>query len=261
VHAQHIEHTLSLGLPESDAEPIKRLSVIANGPSASLFPFAERGQWRLPTLAVNGALKPFTDHGKAPKFWAACDPQELVANFLNEIPEETVYLVASKCHPAVFRRLRNRDVRVWHINDHPATDGLRRVPVASSVTLCIISHMHRAYGYRAFETYGWDACYGENGQHHANQSQQTNTSLAEVTLTIGAHQVQKVHKIDWLDWLPQPHWLEDTFEGGRAFKTNSTWAVEAQDAVMQLHDAPYTVKVHGDGMIKAILAEKGIGNG
>lgn len=269
----HIAHALSLGLPEFDDGPLKTLSVIANGPSASLYDFDTPG----PTLALNGALKLFTDRGKAPTYWACCDPQALVADFLVNPPLETVYLVASKCHPLVFQMLQGRDVRLWHIDDHPMVKtGHRAIPVASSVTLCAISLMARVYGVRHFETYGWDACF--NGtEHHAGQHiNEDDYPDNTVSVSVGATQITTPPKRPptplesllnatalrinrfavWLAQLkpiPQP---TQGFEGGTDYLTTSTWAAEAQDATVLSHYADYTINVNGDGMVSAILASR-----
>src|SRR6185369_7368494 len=95
----HVAHANTLGLPRSNQDA-KVLRVIANGPSAVLAPLDG------PVLALNGAIQLFHNSGRVPMFWAACDPQELVADFLpDNPPRETIYLVASKCHPKVFEKL------------------------------------------------------------------------------------------------------------------------------------------------------------
>lgn len=73
----HVEHAMGLGLPEVGDFEFPRpdlLNIVASGPSA-------RGAASLLTaytLALNGALKVFTDAGSHPSFWACCDPQEMV---------------------------------------------------------------------------------------------------------------------------------------------------------------------------------------
>lgn len=236
--ADHIAHACSLGLPEADSAPLKHLTIIANGPSARLFDVRRAGcnhhEEPIDTLAVNGALKLFTDQGQAPTYWACCDPQELVADFIpDDPPRNTTYLVASKAHASVFRKLRDRDLRLWHINDHPIPQGRRAVACASSVTLCALSLMRGAFGYRVFDTYGWDACY-EGLQHHASERPLAELPQGTVHLKVGTTVV------------------DDEFVGGRSFYTTTTWAAEAQDAMIQLHHSDYQVNIHGDGLIKAI---------
>lgn len=247
----NIAHARSLGLPAADADPIRTLTVVANGPSARLF----NPLIRTDTLAVNGALKLFTDAGTYPTYWACCDPQALVADFLIDAPEETIYLVASKSSPLVFQMLADRDVRVWDVDDHPTSKGPRSVACASSVTLVAMQLMRDAFGYRAFETYGWDGCF--NGtEHHAGQHSDTRPDNF-VQVTVGATLIPAPVMPQWMIergfrfMNNQPH-----YEGGRTFDTTSTWAAEAQDAVVQMHYASYSVRIHGDGLIKAILESR-----
>lgn len=236
--AEHIAHSLSLGLPEADPGPNKRLTVIANGPSAQHAPLDGD------TLALNGAIRLFHNSGRSPTYWAACDPQELVCDFLPDIPpKDTIYVLASKCHPKLFARLKDRDVRLWHVNDHPIPEGLNKVHVASSVTLVALPMMRRAFGYRHFDIYGWDACYEEIApgviKHHASDLSMTDYPEDTVTLTIGATQHE-----------------DGSFTGGRPFRTTRTWALEGQDAMIQLTYADYGFTIHGDGMIKALYANR-----
>lgn len=214
---QQVAAALALGLPEADAAAIETLRVIANGPSALGAPLDG------PTMAVNGAIRLFTAKGLAPTFWACCDPQALVADFLDIVPDETVYLVASKCHPAVFDRLKGRDVRLWHIEDVP---GRRNVPTASTVTLCAIALMRRL-GWRRFETWGWDACFLD-GMDHASAQPIGKINLVTVTI------------------------------GDKAFHTTPAWAVEAQDAWRQLAMADYEVDVRGPGLVAEMLSFQGV---
>lgn len=234
----NIAHALSLKLPEADDKPNRKVIIVANGPSARLFDIKARDH-SVPTVSINGSLKLFTQIGEAPTYWMACDPQTLVADFLIEPPVMTRYLVASKCDPLVFEMLKGRDVALWHVDDHDATKGRRRVRVASSVTLCAFQLLRRM-GFREFEVYGWDGCFGEDGSHHATEPAR---ALPEgvISLTVGATQTGP-----------------DQYEGGRPFATTSTWACEAQDAVRLLQHRDYDVTIHGDGMIKAILETTGV---
>lgn len=207
---QHIAHSTSLGLREA-IEPGQALNIVATGPSARNV----HGTLDGPTLALNGALGFYPD----PEFYACCDPQALVADFLTNPPAGTTYYVASKCHIAVFNALRDRDVRLWHIDDYVPSG----VSCAVSITLTAMNLFARM-GWRKFNVYGWDACF-TGDQHHANNQ---------------GDPIQ--NKID-------------LHVGDRIFKTHTTWAAEAQDACAQLALFDYLgieVVIHGDSMIKAI---------
>lgn len=257
----NIEHALSLGLPEADGDDLKRLTIIANGPSALQAPLGGE------TLALNGALALFMNTQRAPTYWAACDPQrDLVLNFLDiPLSEETIYFVGSKCHPDVFKRLEGYDVRLWHISDYPTPKPVRRVSTASTVTIVAMGLMRRL-GYRAFDIWGWDACYGPNGEQHANKTHDLDPAN-NMSVTVGAiqrrspaqlteKQLKQLKAIKtWGKRLgvdvPDPPGFTEV-SGGREFQTTKSWALEAQDAMMILSVCDYDVTIHGDGMIKAI---------
>lgn len=204
----HIAHARTLGLPDAVPQADKTLTVIAGGPSAWLAP--QDG----PTLALNGALRVC----KRPTYYAACDPQKEVAQFLTEAPDETVYYMASKCHPDVFDSLKGKDVRLWDVGD--LVPG--GIPTAVSITLTALNLFIRL-GWRKFNVYGWDGCY-KDGRDHA---------------------------------VPQHHVGDNItlLAGDRSFETTTTWAAEAEDAMYLLPLYEFMgieVNIHGDSMIQAI---------
>lgn len=196
-------------------EPAKSITIVANGPSAAAVDYVGE------TLAVNGAINLFGAVG--PTYWVAFDPQEGVADLLPaDPPKNTVYLVASQCHPAVFTKLEGRDVRVWHV-EHPDLKLPDAVPSAVSVTLMAMQLMARR-GYRRFETWGWDGCYLDGRDHAAPQAR--DPSLVEdIRIRVG----------------------------DEVFETTTAWAAEAQDACALLALADFKVTIHGGGMIGAIV--------
>jgi hypothetical protein len=228
----NIAHALGLGLPEIDTSE-RSLHIVANGPTAREF---FRHRFFGDTMALNGALGVFVDHGRAPTYWAGCDSQEELAGFLKEAPPTTTYLVASRCHPAVFDRLRNHDVRLWHVSDYPAA-GKRRVPCAVSITLCAAMLAQRL-GYRRLDMWGWDCCFSGSsledvGEHHAGQGELSAT--------------------------PEPIEIEIDDEPERYIST-STWMCEISDAqgiLPVLRWCGTDVVIHGRSLISAIIPEFG----
>lgn len=219
-NAAHIRHALGLGLPEAD-DGGKQLHLYANGPSAREAPFPSDAA----TMAVNGALKLFREEG--PDYWIACDPQALVADLLDNPPQSTLYLVASKCHPAVFERLQGRDVRLWHVNDLPVP-GKQQVPCAVSATLCALMLAMRL-GYRQIDVWGWDCCL-QGEAHHAGPGELAeNPEILDIEVGEG--------------------------EDAQWFKSTATWCCEVEDALKilpVLKWAGVDVRIHGPSMIAAI---------
>lgn len=226
----HIQHALSLGLPESDTGG-KTLHIVANGPSARqalIPPNAE-------TMACNGALRLFTH--RAPTYWICCDPQgagdaDLTPiDFLKgPLPEETIYLVASKCHPEIFERVADYDVRLWHVNDHEIP-GVRKIPCAVSVTLCALMWAHRQ-NYRDLHVWGWDCCFQGDAHHAGDGDLSATPDVLDIEVGEG--------------------------EDALWFKSTSTWCCEVEDArkiLPVLKWAGTDVTIHGPSMLAAILKE------
>jgi hypothetical protein len=218
----HIQSALSRDLTEVAvmAPREERLTIVANGPSALAAPLA-----RPPTLAVNNALRLFVDRGLAPDFWIASDPQEGVTGFLRDAPRETVYLVASKCHPTVFDALRDRRVLLWHCAEPATLDllvGRLVIQTSITVTLCALNLMP-VLGYHRLETWGWDGCYLDGRDHAAAQPHHAD----HITVHLGPAR----------------------------FDSTRSWAAEVQEAVRLFQGAPRQVTVHGGGMIGAILRQ------
>lgn len=235
----NIRHALSLGLPEADRGG-KRLTLIANGPSARSFCFTR--PLLTDTMAVNGALRLFKE--SPPTWWICCDPQGPEHNAMTpvdflqgELPEETTYLVASKCHPQVFERLRDRKVQLWHVSDNDIP-GVRTVPCAVSVTLCALMLAMRL-GYRRIDVWGWDCCYSGD-EHHAGDG---DLSVTAEPLDIEVGDGDKGDVV-WDAW--------------NLYKSNPTWCCEVEDARKILPVLKYVgmdIRIHGASMLAAIVPE------
>lgn len=208
---KHIAHARTLGLREAfEGEP-DALTIIANGPSA----------WNAPhdgyTCALNGALKVIPN----PTFWAGCDPQKHLSDFVKDAPSDTIYYAASKCHADVFKALRGKDVRLWDIGDF-VSGG---VPSAVSITITALSLFARL-GWRKFNIYGWDASFGPNLEHHGGDEPFTDN--------------------------PDIRYVE---VGDKTFTTTATWAAEAQDAayvIPLLEFLGCEINIFGPSMVEAI---------
>jgi hypothetical protein len=204
----HIQSALSRGLDEVEiaAPRDERLTIVANGPSALDAPLTGPPGPSGPspssrTLAINNALRLFVERGHAPDYWMASDPQACVADYLHGAPRDTVYLVASKCHPAVFDALRDRRVVVWHCAEPGTLDLLTgRLVIQSSitVTLCALNLMP-VLGFCRLDTWGWDGCYLADRDHAAAQPHHR---VRDITLEVGPGQ----------------------------FATTASWAAEAQES-------------------------------
>jgi hypothetical protein len=188
---------------------------------------AERAQGR-PLCAVKGAHDLLCKNGINPDLFICVDPRDRREN-IQAVNDETIYLMASRCEPAMFDHLAQRKVILWHsygnedearhYTGHMAigggsTSGLRAITVGYVL------------GFRNFILYGMDSC------------------LAADRLTkrfTGEKAGQVV----------------DVIVGDRTFYCNGAMAQQANE-VQQLMatwpDAHFEFK--GDGLLAAIWAER-----
>jgi len=217
----NVRYALSLGL--DGVAPVVgdlgHMHIYANGPSLKDAPI------HYPCMALNGALRTFSAKGLVPNYWAACDPQRLVADFIPpEMTQLTEFLVASKCHRYVFKVLRDADVTLWHVGDESTDDmGLETVPTGVSITLCAIGLAY-AMGYREITVYAWDGCYDAQGNSHA--AAQGHSRAHDVIVEVGE----------------------------REYHTTHSWALEAQNASFYVKQfSGLKLNIEGNGLIAAVL--------
>lgn len=197
------------------AQPVH---VYANGPSAKTAPR------NFPALALNGAYALFPD---GPEMWAALDSGVMVTDFLRDPKARTRHLVASKCDPAVFDALQGHDVSVWHVGDCGSdvlAPGNNVILPGTTITTTVMGLL-MSMGVREVHVYGWDCCYGQDGQPYAVP--QNHDTSHDITVDIG----------------------------GKIFHTATKWAAEVQTAIAYMsHLSGMSITVHGDGMMRAAMA-------
>jgi hypothetical protein len=229
---------MNIGLDLPEAMERRKLDIVANGPSAMAYFFRQTDSLSpsdAPSLALNGVLRTFLEHGLCPTYWAACDPQELVADFLpRDPPHDITYFVASKCHPRVFEKLRGRNVVLWHVKDHPAEGRLRIAPSCSVTMTAAWLFVRR--GFTDLDFWGWDGCW-IGDEHHAGDG---GVGEELVNVNFGG-------KVE-----------NGEIVGGRTFKTSASWSAEYLAAEQFFNLADYldlNIAVHGDGMMKEAYEE------
>ena len=133
-------------------------------------------------LAINSAIAFLIDKGVVPRWAMIWDCSPLCEKFA--VPHDGItYLVASRCHPSVFERLKDCNVVVWHAaGDNNILDLMRREDViakqpcheplinggTAGVTRAIF--VATALGYKDVQIFGGDSSYSENGDTHINGS-------------------------------------------------------------------------------------------
>ena len=127
--------------------------------------------------AVNSGIKFLVGKNIIPKYAMLWDASEIVKNFVVPHPEIT-YLVASRCHPEVFERLKDCKVVVWHANgDHNILEIMNRPEVTSrqkveeplinggSAGITRGIYLMANLGYKKIHLFGADASYLDDKTH------------------------------------------------------------------------------------------------
>lgn len=180
-------------------------------------------------IAVKGAHNVLVRNGIIPYAAIAVDPQERIRECF-EPTDWVTYLIASQCHPAVFDRLKDSKVILWH-SSSGAMDGLDDVAGSILVSGGSTSGLRAIYlaylmGFRRQHLYGFDSCL------QGRQVKVTGEMLAEGKQLI------------------------DVWVAGRKFVCNAAMAAQASEFTTCLSNLDgVRVTVYGDGLLAAIARE------
>lgn len=207
-------------------------------------------------IAINSAISYLLDVGIVPKFGLLWDGTEIVEKFARPHPDIT-YLVASRCHPKVFERLKDCKVVVWHAGgDHDIVDVMCRPEVfakmkilqplicggSAGVTRTI--YVASVLGYSDIHIFGADSCYSNAGETHIRGSvvpeKDTIVSLGDDTPGAPA-----------LVFRTTPEWCAQVNE------YRSIYALSVSGRLSALTKGPenklaVNLEVHGESLFKAM---------
>lgn len=189
-------------------------------------------------VSVSGAHDFLVERGIAPDYHVECDPRAHKADNISAYCAGTRYLLASCVHPVLFDKLGpDADIALWHIADAQHSVELidvlgedKRIVITGggSVGLRSLSLLY-AMGYRRFSIHGMDCSFADAGekQHagkHAGNKQDVCTYRC----------------------------------GGRVFSTShilKTYATDFIEMIQRVNDLD--VRLHGDGLLQAMIANMG----
>jgi hypothetical protein len=207
------------------------VSIVGAGPSIKQTWKELKGD----VIACNSALKFLLDNGVVPKWSMLWDAHPLVATFAEPHPEVT-YLVATRCHPSVFERLKDCRVIGWYAGgDHNIAEfmSMRCInePMINGGSAAVTRGMYLAYalGYRDLHLFGCDSCYSDEGDTHVNGS--------------------VVPEKDMRVWVGNG-------EGNRCFRTTPEWCAQIEEFKMiyaNFHNyCGARIEVYGEGMLQHV---------
>lgn len=165
-----VKSALARGLPDCKKLPARsgKLAIVGSGPSVKDH-LQELADWDGRIWAINGAFNYLADRmGRNPDGFVSLDPLPIMVDFIPKPPpRDTVYYLASACHPDLFDALKGRDVRLWHSNgscNEVLPSGSFAVP--GGIT-CITRAPFLAYllGWQDITIFGADCSYSEISTH------------------------------------------------------------------------------------------------
>lgn len=231
---QNVVSSLERGLPEIQPAFVAHdghLVIVGSGPSLPGFIEeikSERGKGR-PILAVKGAHDFLVERGIEPDLFLSVEIQDRRHQF-KHLPQDTVYLLASRVHPAVFDHLKGRNVVLWHswanTEIFPELNGKQVIGGGTTSGLRAIT-VGYVLGFRKFILYGFDSCLDENKKKRFDSGVMKDEQIVD-------------------------RWI-----AGRRFLCNHAMALQA-DEFQELYGVMegITLDVKGDGLLAAIVAER-----
>lgn len=201
-------------------------------------------------MSVKGTHDFLIERGLAPDLFLTIDPRPR-ADQLKLKSNDTIYLIASRCHPDLFKRLKDDKVILWHpyaVQDEAESIFEDRDAKASGLTTFCIGggttsgmraiHLSYAMGFRKFVLYGIDSCLAPDGQ----------------TKRFNGDKSGKIVDIRVGGYKGEDEFVDDD---SRVFLTNMAMAQQAKDFERMYHELPnVTIESKGDGLITAMIAQR-----
>lgn len=141
-------------------------------------------------VSVSGAHDFLIEKGLIPKYHIECDPRRHKGDMIASRHPKVQYLMASVCHPKVVKKVKGKNLTLWHMNEgDPSLQILELepnsilVPGGGSVGLRSIALLY-VMGYRRFLIHGMDCSYRDE-QTHAGAHTGKKVETVEVRCTDG----------------------------------------------------------------------------
>ena len=226
---ENIRKNIARGLPQLELNPALRgsdvMKLVCFGPSLSdTWESVTDGEGDIWT--VSGANTYLYKRGVNARYHLEADPREHKTKLLIGSCPLTQYLIASRCPPAMFDFLADRDVSIYHVWTEEENDVITQAQpkawfVMPAWTMGNTAlHMGIARGYKKFRIWGMDGSFAQDGRQHAADHPREEPVALE-------------YKVD-----------------GRAFMAHPGAVVATECFIKLMVNYPYgTFEFVGDGMI------------
>lgn len=178
-------------------------------------------------MTCSGAHRFLIERGIIPTHHVEVDPREHKIKLIGQPHSDVEYLIASACHPKLFKHLEGFNTKLWHIFNVDE-DGQRILPPGEWALTGGIGAGLRAFvlarflGFKEFHVFGMDGSEGETGKHAGEHPSQAQTYC--------------LTEYEGVKYRTTPAFLE---------AARTTW-----HELDQLPDV--TAKFYGDGLVQAM---------
>lgn len=241
----NVNHSIRLGYPQVRPQPAQpeMVCLVGGGPSLN-DTFDELRELFFNgalIVTVNGSYQWCLDRNIQPSAQIVLDARAENARFVNPAVPRCKYLLASQCHPEMWKQVEGRpNVHIWHgaVEDNPHLGPVldayyagnwMKTPAGTTVIVRALVLL-RLMGFLRLHLFGADSCY-MHGQHHAYQQPENDVDR------------------------PRPFILSRNGEDQRVFLC-APWMAQQVKCFLQtvrLHGKHFLLSVHGDGMLAYAL--------
>lgn len=234
----NVRANIAAGFEQVQPYPTNNVEVVilGGGPSLALFwDDIKRHKARgCKIVTLNNVYTEAQAQGLGPNLTQIMvDAREFNARFVDPVREESLYLIASQCHPAVLAKLPRERTLLWHTTAETIKDVLDDayagkpwwgIPGGSTVLLRAIPLL-RMLGFRKFHLYGCDSCL--MGEAHHAYSQPENDGAPVIPVNVG----------------------------GRTFMCHPWMIAQAQELIdlIKVMGKVFALAIYGDGLLHHIL--------
>lgn len=229
----HVQSALERGLPAFTPALVQNdgtMVLCGSGPSIESH-IEEIKRERLngrPIVAVKGAHDFLCGHGIEPDLFVSLEPRDRRRD-VQKKNGNTIYLLASRCHPTMFEHLSDCKIVLWHSasteDENKAFENRgERFLLVGGCSTSGLRALNLGYmmGFRKFVMYGMDSCLSIDGRKRVNGD------LAGQTI--------------------------DVIVDGKTFICNYAMAQQANEFQMVYQFLPgITIESKGDGLLAAII--------
>jgi hypothetical protein len=227
IRQKHVDLAVARGLPQVQFRALRKgkVAIVASAPSVGDYVDTLK-EWDGEIWGINGAFAWMLHRGIKPSAFIGIDPEEMLKDYLIEMPDDATYYLAAQVHPGVFDHLQGKNVRLWF-----QADGEMKFPIGTVTVPGGSSCLGRApylaclLGWQDVHIFGGDSSFTHKTHVYGGNLPEKGSGLV----------------------LSQA--------GGEVFKTTRTMMAQACEMVEIVQNFPGSITIHGHGLMQAMVQD------